>query len=552
QVVDLVRTNIPSLLSITLSGLIVISVHNRDIVESLIKEKIEKITDFDWKAQMRYYFNKPEGENDEDSPKKKKKNENVVPITVSMITTTLNYGFEYLGNITRLVITPLTDRCFRTLFGAYNVKYGGAPEGPAGTGKTESVKDLSKCVGVMCNVFNCTEGIKIQGMSKFFKGLASSGCWCCFDEFNRIDTEVLSVIAQQILTIQNALKAKLNYFYFEENEKILIKDTCAINITMNPSYSGRNELPDNLKALFRPCAMMVADYNLIAQIKLYSFGFQTAKSLSFKIVSSLKLSSEQLSTQSHYDFGMRSLNAILVAAGKEKKNNVTMPEDRIALRALLDVNLPKFTSNDTPLFYDLVHDLFPSTEPLDVDLSLLQNMIQEKCNDFNLQPTTNFVKKCIQLFETMNVRHALMIVGRAGMGKSNVIKTLKASVSSLPEDKGYNKVESSVMNPKSIQQKQLYGYFDVTQEWKKGLLQVKMTELCEKPKEEFKWLIFDGPVDTLWRENMNSLLDDNKKLCLEDSSSIYLADRMNIVFEVDDLKEASPATVSRNGMVLCE
>jgi dynein heavy chain len=143
QVVDLVRTNIPSLLSITLSGLIVISVHNRDIVESLIKEKIEKITDFDWKAQMRYYFNKPEGENDEESGKKKKKNENVVPITVSMITTTLNYGFEYLGNITRLVITPLTDRCFRTLFGAYNVKYGGAPEGPAGTGKTESVKDLS-------------------------------------------------------------------------------------------------------------------------------------------------------------------------------------------------------------------------------------------------------------------------------------------------------------------------------------------------------------------------------------------------------------------------
>ena len=549
QVVDLVRTNIPTLLSITLSGLIVISVHNRDIVEKLIKENIEKITDFEWKAQMRYYFHK-QNEDDEDDRKRKK--EQIVPITVSMITTTLNYGFEYLGNITRLVITPLTDRCFRTLFGAYNVKYGGAPEGPAGTGKTESVKDLSKCVGVMCNVFNCTEGIKIQGMSKFFKGLASSGCWCCFDEFNRIDTEVLSVIAQQILTIQNALKAKLNYFFFEENEKILIKDTCAINITMNPSYSGRNELPDNLKALFRPCAMMVADYNLIAQIKLYSFGFQTAKPLSFKIVSSLKLSSEQLSTQSHYDFGMRSLNAILVAAGKEKKENPSFAEDRIALRALLDVNLPKFTSNDTPLFHDLVHDLFPTTEPMESDLTLLDGKIKEKCNEFTLQPTENFIKKCIQLYQTMNVRHALMIVGRPGMGKSNVIKVLKFAMSDLPIESGFNKVESTTMNPKSILQKQLYGYFDVTQEWKKGLLQVKMTELCEKPKEVFKWLIFDGPVDTLWIENMNSLLDDNKKLCLEDSSAIYLADRMNIVFEVDDLKEASPATVSRNGMVLCE
>ena len=547
EVVDLVRTNIPSLLSRTLSGLIVVSVHDRDIVEKLIKEQVQKTTDFEWKAEMRYYFH-----TEDDDKGKKKKKENYVPITVSMITTTLNYGFEYLGNYGRLVITPLTDRCFRTLFGAYNVKYGGAPEGPAGTGKTESVKDLAKCVGSMCNVFNCTEGIKIQGMSKFFKGLASSGCWCCFDEFNRIDTEVLSVIAQQILTIQNALKAHLDFFYFEENEKIAIRDTCAINITMNPSYSGRNELPDNLKALFRPCAMMVPDYSLIAQIKLYSFGFQTAKSLSFKIVSSLKLSSEQLSSQSHYDFGMRALNAILVAAGKEKKNNPSFPEDRISLRALIDVNLPKFTSNDTPLFFDLVHDLFPSVEPLNTDLSLLENMLIEKCNALNLQPTQNFTKKCIQLYETMNVRHALMIVGRAGMAKSKVILTLKNAVSDLPVEKGYNKVDATILNPKSIQQRQLYGYFDITQEWKKGLLQVKMTELCEKPKEQKKWLIFDGPVDTLWIENMNSLLDDNKKLCLEDSSSIYLADNMNIVFEVDDLKEASPATVSRNGMVLCE
>ena len=125
--------------------------------------------------------------------------------------------------------------------------------------------------------------------------------------------------------------------------------------------------------------MMVPDYSLIAQIKLYSFRFQTAKSLSFKIVSCLKLSSEQLSSQSHYDFDIRALNAILVAAGKEKKNNPTFPEDRISLRAIIDVNLPKFTLNDTPLFYDLIQDLFPSVKPLELDLSLLENMIIEKC-----------------------------------------------------------------------------------------------------------------------------------------------------------------------------
>lgn len=543
QVVDLIRTNIPKSLSITLSALIIISVHNKECVESLIKKKITEISDFEWIANMRY-----EWEHKWDPVK----NYSKCPLRVKMVTACLNYGFEYLGNVSRLVITPLTDRCFRTLFGAFQVKYGGAPEGPAGTGKTESVKDLSKCVGTKCNVFNCTEGINTIAMSKFFKGLCSSGCWCCFDEFNRIDTEVLSVIAQQILTIQDALKSGRPNFIFDEAEEITIKDTCAINITMNPSYSGRNDLPDNLKALFRPCAMMVANYYLIAQIKLYSYGFQNAQIIANKVVSSLKLSSEQLSTQFHYDFGMRSLNAILVAAGKLKKQEPDTNEEKIALRALIDVNLPKFTTNDTPLFEGIIGDLFPTTEIELADHSFLETGLVNACNELNLQPNKNFIKKCIQLYETMLVRHALMLVGKQGLGKSRIIRTLSKAFNSYL-DKRYGLVDYHILNPKSILQKQLYGFFNpISKEWCKGLLQVKMLDLVEKERDLNKWLIFDGPVDTIWIENMNSLLDDNKKLCLDDSSSIPLGHNMNILFEVDDLSQASPATVSRNGMVLCE
>ncbi|XP_066151500.1 dynein axonemal heavy chain 6 [Euwallacea fornicatus] len=529
----LIRTDLSAVTRKILIALITIDVHARDIIRNIVKRKVSHSNNFEWLKVLRYYWL-----------------ENIDDCVAKMSSVSYRYGYEYLGAGGVLVITPLTDRCYLCLMGALQLDLGGALAGPAGTGKTETIKDLAKALAIQCIVFNCFEGLDYKMMGRFFSGLVQSGAWCCFDEFNRIDIKVLSVIAQQLITIKNAKATKLSRFMFESREIKLVQK-CAVFITMNTDYAGRTELPDNLKVLFRPISMMAPDYGLIAEVILYSEGFETSKNLSRKIVRMHQLCREQLSQQDHYDFGMRAVKSVLTTAGSIKRANPDQSEDVMLICALRDSNLPKFLSNDAVLFQEILQDLFPGTELSTKDYGVLRDTMVKVMKTNNLQPEDCMIHKVIQLHETMIIRWGVMLVGPAGGGKTTILKTLNWSLTRMSEKEPYYQgVRTFIMNPKAVSACELYGEVNpFTLEWKDGLIGIVMRTAVESLTKDYQWIILDGPVDAVWVENLNTVLDDNKTLCLANSERIKLTANVRMVFEVQDLAQASPSTVSRCGMV---
>ncbi|XP_060146269.1 dynein axonemal heavy chain 2 isoform X4 [Globicephala melas] len=531
---EAIRGNLTKIMRLKIVALVTIEVHARDVLEKLYKSGLMDVNSFDWLSQLRFYWEK-----------------DLDDCMIRQTNTQFQYGYEYLGNSGRLVITPLTDRCYMTLTTALHLHRGGSPKGPAGTGKTETVKDLGKALGIYVIVVNCSEGLDYKSMGRMYSGLAQMGAWGCFDEFNRINVEVLSVVAQQILSILSALAAGLTRFYFEGFEINLVW-SCGIFITMNPGYAGRTELPDNLKSMFRPVAMVVPDATLIAEIILFGEGFGNCKVLAKKVYTLYSLAVQQLSRQDHYDFGLRALTSLLHCAGKKRRLQPDLSDEEVLLLSMRDMNIAKLTSVDVPLFNAIVQDLFPSIELPVIDYGKLREAIEQEIRDMGLQTIPFTLTKVIQLYETKNSRHSTMIVGCTGSGKTASWRILQSSLSSLCRagEPNFNIVREFPLNPKALSLGELYGEYDLNNnEWTDGVLSSVMRTACADEKPDEKWILFDGPVDTLWIESMNSVMDDNKVLTLINGERIAMPEQVSLLFEVENLAAASPATVSRCGVV---
>ncbi|XP_056634261.1 cytoplasmic dynein 2 heavy chain 1 [Diorhabda sublineata] len=527
-----------NVLELKLKALLLDTIHHITVLGELMENNVTKVSEWTWQKQLRYY------------------NNSVGEVTVKMANSRMEYSYEYLGNASKLVQTQLTDKCFLTLTQGIHLGMGGNPYGPAGTGKTESVKALGGLLGRQVLVFNCDEGIDVIAMGRILIGLVKTGAWGCFDEFNRLDEATLSAISMLIHSIQVSIRSSKSTVQLLDQE-VKVNKHCGIFVTLNPAgggYGGRNKLPDNLKQLFRPVVMTHPDNEEISRALLHCEGFRSANQLAKKIVEVFDISSKLLSTQQHYDWGLRSIRTILSGCGRalratksNSKQHIDMnSEMALTVQVLRMDTLSKLSFSDSKKFESILEDVFRGIDLKFSKDDLMKTILKECFEEMGLSENERQTNKCMELYEQLQQRMGVAIVGPPKSGKTTIRKLVLKALTKMGKTIKYYSV-----NPKSLTRAQLLGKMDTdTGQWNDGVITSFSLQVVSENANNWSWIICDGDVDPEWVESLNSVLDDNRLLSLPSGWRIQFGPNVNFIFETHDLSNASPATISRMGIVL--
>ena len=406
--------------------------------------------------------------------------------------TSIPYGYEYLGDFDHLVMTPQIWDCMHMTLLGYSIGYGPNPSGPAGTGKTETMKYLGALLGKQVVVFNCDDTISIGDFRNIYMGMISSQQWGCFDEFNRMNTQVMGLISKDVSLVLNAQRQGVKMIKYMDVDVAVPPTVTAI--TMNPVsklYGGRNTLPSVIRDLFKLIQM---DYSSMVTILQFIHPHNDLPLL-LEVCKSLKL---MLHVNKINDFTLRTLKPICM----------TKPVDLFS--ALYTVMYYRMHPNDL----NIVNKLFNLFHPLVAPLK---------------DPVDAIIQQTNQLFHN---KTGVCYLGAINTGKSTI----------LAQFINQSKLVAYYINPKSILPHVFTGYMNMTtNEWIPGIL----SKLCQQNNS---LIVFDGPIDPEWVELLNSCMDDNKLLTLPNGQRIQLIN-IKFLFLSHDLHFASPATTSRLGFI---
>ncbi|KAG0688549.1 hypothetical protein C6P40_000845 [Pichia californica] len=534
--IELISSEMETLLRIKTENLLIELIHKEEVLNKLITDNATSLDNFVWFSEQKFYLTDM--------------SDITVNVSIELGNYVTTYGYEYLGAIKKLAYTPLLNSTFTLLCEALDQNLGGLLLGPAGTGKTESVKSLGYNFGRTVSVFCCDNTFDVESVSRILIGLSQVGGWGCFDEFNRLDKDILSGISTQIEKLQIGLSLEDDSSIELLGKSFTVVKSYGIFITNNPNYEGRSTLPDNIKSKFLAFSLMVPDTGIITRVLLTTQGFVDSIKLSTTLVSFFTNMKKLCSEQKHYDFGLRSLKTVITHAGKlirmsDFAHRNADSELTIIQRSCYDVVLPRLVTVDEQIFLQEIGKFEIEYKPSN-DHKDLKDIITTIAKSRNLVVTEEWLLKCLQIYEIQKLNHGFMLVGPSCSGKTISFSCFLESLSRYSNIRN----ECYKINAKVLSKYSLFGELDyTTREWKDGIVTSIFRKASESDKTQKIWIIFDGDIDPNWVENLNSVLDDNKLLTLPTGERIPLPENVRIVFEIDSLMHATPATVTRCGII---
>ncbi|GFR02732.1 dynein heavy chain 2, axonemal, partial [Trichonephila clavata] len=512
---------------------VVTLVHSCDIIDSLIGYVCNDPGSFEWLVHLRYYIE-----------------EERQTCLIKQSKAVFKYGFEYLGNRNRLVITPLTDRCFLSFTTALYLNQGATLNGFRSSGKTETLKDLSVNLGKYILVINCSESLDQRSSARMLTGLAQIGAWGLFENFNFIREEIVSMISQEINCILKALAEKRKTFSFV-GSNVPLHEGCGMFLSENPDFPSQTYA---YFSSFRPVTIISPDVSTIIQIYAFAYGFKDIKALSTDIKLVFSMAKDQLSRYCHYDFELRTITNFLKHIGKQKRLFPKSSDLEIVVSTLRSITLPKLHSSDVRIFESILEIVFGNIKGINAGVSKFSEEIKKTLLKKLLQPETAIVTKINQLFEIKDYDHAIILLGEAGSGKTTSWRTLKETCTDLHEVKPeeYPSIKVYTFNPKAFNLSELYGYFNENGVWMDGLFSTILKKACNDSRADERWIVLNGLLDVVWLESIDSLLDSNKVLTAANGERIMLLPEVTLLFETTNLMHCSPNVISHCGIIYHE
>ena len=540
----------------SLQNMILVQMHLCDLFQNLVTHNIDSVNAFE-------YLKTPRLQMDEQTQS----------LVVLGAGAHVRYGYDYEGLSERMVVTPTTDRCTIGFLNSLTVSMCCAFVGPANHGKSSVVKEIGKLIGRFVAVVNCQEHLDRNYLEKFFRGLPSAGCLGCFEEFNRLSAPVMSACAQQLGQILMNIRKTRNSSAFESALKLQnLTSSADLRLGLVLTFSTKSVADSEemkhlqyIRGMCRTCAITAVDAEYLARVKLAAAGFKDHTTLATKLSLLVQNVSVVLGHSARVrSLGVRTLLTVIEVASRSRLERMAsnesamedsddaLNESQILMHAARSVFTPRLSNPDVRVFSSVLEDVFGfivSTEASSHGKWQLMESITLLMRKFKMDKQNTWMEKILQLQDLTHQNHGVMVLGGATSGKSAMIAILQRALqSSAPQDTVPETYTLEKLNPKSLTVLQMYGWWSSEPEqWVDGAF----SHLCRwrRPPGISTWIVLDGPIDPLWAENLNTVLDQHKVLTLANGDRIPMKATTRFIFESDTCDNASPATMARVGML---